>query len=281
MKNYDFINYRAENWDPLRDRMHVHNGSYEILQILEGEGHFVIGGTPYPIVRGAVYFTNSVQLHCSRPDSETSYVRSKVGVNSQYLDDVLKVLGLEHLVNSLFGADGGSLVVLPAQVALDVDKRFRRMADIFASDENDANAKITLELVRVLLSCASFYTSDDGTRLHGNTLITRAVNYINANISTELTIEQIAKEIFVSKYHLCRSFKRSFGVSIMKYILSQRITLAKEQLANTDMSCSDISMMMGFSSFSYFCRVFKQQEGITPNRYRQIYGKGKKADKEQ
>ena len=276
MRNFDFITYRTEGWDALKDKMHVHNNSYEILQIISGSGHFVIGGTPYPIIPGAVYFTNSVHLHCSRPDDTVEYVRSKIAVNASYFEEVMELLGLTGIAKPFFDTEGGSCVALPGELVSEVDRSFRKMSEAFDMGGPDANAKITILLVGLIITCANVRPMSSVARPSDNSLISRTINYINANISGELTIEMIAKENFVSKYHLCRTFKSALGVSIMKYILSHRITLAKEQLVNTDASCSDIAMLIGFSSFSYFCRAFKEQEGITPNKYRKLYKKKNK-----
>lgn len=276
MKNFDFITYRAMGWDKLNDRMHVHNNSYEILQIIRGSGNFVIGGIPYPIIPGAVYFTNSAHLHCSRPDDAVEYTRSKIAVNASYFDEVVRLLEIEDVVNPFFNSMGGSCVALPNELISEVDKAFRKMSEAFDEDGSEVNAKITMLLVGLILTCATVHSTNSVSRPSDNGLISRTINYINANISDELTIDMISKENFVSKYHLCRAFKKTLGISIMKYILSRRIMLAKEQLINTNVSCSDIAMLIGFSSFSYFCRVFKEQEGITPSKYRKLYGKQNK-----
>lgn len=278
MKNFDFILYHEKGWDALSDKMHVHNDAYEILHVVNGSGYFLIGGTPYPLVSGALYFANTVHLHCSRPENTAEYVRSKITVNATYFDSVMNLLGLSSVVEHIFGEDGGSCVTLSPNLVTEVDRLFRKMADHSSSKKPDANAKITLCLVELLLICHGEKPSCKIEKKAGTNLVSRVLNYINANISGELTIEQIAKDNFVSKYHLCRTFKKTLGVSIMKYILSQRITLAKEQLIHSDASCSDIAMLMGFSSFSYFCRAFKEQEGMTPNQYRKLY---KKTPKEQ
>ena len=273
MKYFDFVNYHVTERDSLHDKLHVHNDSYEIMQITEGEGFFVIGGTPYPIIPGAIYLTNAVHLHCSRPKETAPYVRSKLAVNAPYLDRVLEVLGLSHVLSSLFGSHGGSCIPLPPHIAEHVDRGFKMMYDSYAEKTPETNARIMVELLDILLLCYSHVPKEHTDKQKGTSLIARTINYINLNISSELTIDSIARDNFVSKYYLCRVFKKTLGVSIMKYILSQRLALAKEQLVNTETRCSDIAMLTGFSSFSYFCRTFKQQEGVSPSQYRVLHKK--------
>lgn len=274
MHHFDFIEYHISNRDRLHNKIHVHNDSYEILQVVEGDGAFLIGETPYPLVPGAVYLTKAVQLHCSHANENCNYVRSKLAINATYLEKVLDTLELSSYINPLFESKTGQCIPLSDKAAELVDGHFKKMYEYYQEKTSNANAKLIMTLVNILLICQSA-TVDTETKAeqNSNPLISRAIKYINLNISSELTIDMIAKEVFVSKYYLCRSFKKYLGISIMKYILNQRLTLAKEQLINSNNKCSDIAMSTGFSSFSYFCRVFREEEGISPTTYRKIHGK--------
>lgn len=72
----------------------------------------------------------------------------------------------------------------------------------------------------------------------------------------------------ISKYYFCRQFKERTGLTIMNYVLKTRIILAKNELKKTELSISEISQKYGFSSVSYFCRVFKEEERCSPLQYR-------------
>lgn len=276
MSHFDFVEYRISGGDRLHNRIHIHNDSYEILQVIDGNGVFLIGETPYPMVPGAVYLTKAVQLHCSHANDNCRYVRSKLAINATYLEKVLETLELSSYLGALFERGTGQYLPLDTATAAMVDERFKRMYDCFHEKTPGASARLTMELIDALLICRSVTANTEPvTEQSSDPLIFRAIKYINLNISSELTVDTIAKEVFVSKYYLCRCFKKYLGISIMKYILNQRLTLAKEQLINSQSKCSDIAMSTGFSSFSYFCRVFKEEEGISPTAYRRLHGKQK------
>lgn len=74
----------------------------------------------------------------------------------------------------------------------------------------------------------------------------------------------------MTEYTANRMFKEAAGISLRKYVLCKRKDLAKELLITTDMSVAGIAERVGFSSCSYFIRVFKQEEEITPYAYRQM-----------
>ena len=92
MNHFDFIEYHVSNRDLLHNKIHVHNDSYEILQVVDGNGVFLIGEKPYPLVSNAVYLTKAVQLHCSHANEKCNYVRSKLAVNATYLEKLLDIL---------------------------------------------------------------------------------------------------------------------------------------------------------------------------------------------
>lgn len=273
MHHFDFIEYHISNKDVLQNKIHVHNDSYEILQVIRGEGTFLIGETAYPFVPGALYLTKAVQLHCTHANENSTYIRSKLAVNATYLEKVLETLEISPYIYPLFEKSGQHIPLSP-KAAEQVDNRFKKMHEYYQEKTPDANTKLILSLIEILLICKSETSNaEQKNESISDPLISRTIKYINLNISSDLTIDMIAKEVFSSKYYLCRSFKKILGISIMKYILNQRLTLAKEQLINTNNKCSDIAMSTGFSSFSYFCRAFKEEEGISPTTYRKLHGK--------
>ena len=273
MNHLDFIEYHTADKDSLHNKVHVHNDSYEILHVVEGEGVFLVGDTLYPLIPNAIYLVNSVQLHCSHVKDKCNYVRSKLAINATYLDRVLEALEISTYIKTLFDQQNGQYLLLSAKSSAQIDELFKSLYKYSQENTPSSKAKQIITLVNILLICKSVAVdAETKSERDPNSLIARTIKYINLNISSELTIDMIAKDIFISKYYLCRSFKKHLGISIMKYILSQRLALAKEQLVSTNNKCSDIAMSTGFSSFSYFCRVFRELEGISPTRYRQLHG---------
>ena len=93
--------------------------------------------------------------------------------------------------------------------------------------------------------------------------------YIDLHFKESLTLEQLAEEAHMNKYYLSHAFKREYGVSPINYMISRRIEESKYLLAETDLSMSQISQLLGFSSLSYFSQVFRRTQSISPKEYRQ------------
>jgi signal transduction histidine kinase/AraC-like DNA-binding protein len=94
--------------------------------------------------------------------------------------------------------------------------------------------------------------------------------YVETNIANaSLSVDDICRNIGISKVQLYRRIKSSLGMNVNDYILNIRLNKAKHLLQNESLSISEISYMVGFSSASYFSTVFKSKFRITPKEYRQ------------
>ena len=94
------------------------------------------------------------------------------------------------------------------------------------------------------------------------------IKFIKDNYCTDIPLDTISNAVKYNKYYLCRIFKLETGFTIQDFIVSLRISHAKELLANTDMTLTEVVYGSGFSSQSYFCYMFKKAVKITPLRYR-------------
>lgn len=102
--------------------------------------------------------------------------------------------------------------------------------------------------------------------------ISRAVRackqYIHQHINQPIAVEDAARHIQISRSYLSRKFKEEVGIGINEYIRERKVEEAKVLLAFTSQSISEISSYLGFSSQSYFQKVFLKTVGVTPNRFR-------------
>lgn len=94
------------------------------------------------------------------------------------------------------------------------------------------------------------------------------LHYISEQIANELSIEHLAKRLFISKYHFIRIFKKETGYTPHEYIVMTRVNIAAMELKSTADSLKEISLRCGFSNESSFCTTFKRVTGETPQRYR-------------
>ena len=97
----------------------------------------------------------------------------------------------------------------------------------------------------------------------------RMLAFIQAHFSDDLTIDAIAGSAGISRSECFRCFKRAISKKPIEYLTEFRIERAADMLLNTDMSITDICFRCGFSSPSYFGKVFRGITGLSPRSYRQ------------
>lgn len=92
--------------------------------------------------------------------------------------------------------------------------------------------------------------------------------YIKQHLDEKLTVEELARRVYVSPDHLSRSFKKRFGKSLLDYITNERMTLAAEMLKSANLySIGAVSAKVGYYNYAYFTRQFKKTYGVTPSEY--------------
>ena len=111
-------------------------------------------------------------------------------------------------------------------------------------------------------------------RLNFDDSIGRVVNYINQNLESDLSIQRISQNTNISKSALYRKFQGCFGCTVGEYINDKRIEKATELLKTADLSIEEVSGKVGFSSGSYFCKMFKKKMGVSPFKFKNWNKKG-------
>lgn len=110
------------------------------------------------------------------------------------------------------------------------------------------------------------------TRHNYPSSIRKCVSYIDRNLHSKITLEELADEAGLSKDYLSQLFKKVTGTTVTQYMTKKRLDSAK-QLLDRGTSLGDTAYGLGFCSESYFISCFKKEYGITPKEY--IASKGK------
>lgn len=110
--------------------------------------------------------------------------------------------------------------------------------------------------------------SDKRNREEWPVKIRMAAQYIDQHYSRMISLEELGDKLLISKYHLQRLFTDTAGLSPHEYLNRVRIKRAMELLHQTPLSMEEIASQVGFSSGSYFIRVFAKLTGMTPGAFR-------------
>ena len=99
-------------------------------------------------------------------------------------------------------------------------------------------------------------------------IIRKTREFIRANYKKKIKLIDISKAIYLSPYYLSHIFKKETGSTLLEYLTKVRIEEAKYLLENTQWNTTQIAFEVGCSDQSYFCKVFKKSEAISPSDYR-------------
>jgi AraC family transcriptional regulator len=102
----------------------------------------------------------------------------------------------------------------------------------------------------------------------------RIKEFVDAHISKQIGISELANLVGLSQFYFIRAFKQSVGLSPYQYVLSKRISVARELLPKRDLSIAAVALMVGFSDASQLNRAFLKFTGITPTVFRRESGLG-------
>ena len=98
--------------------------------------------------------------------------------------------------------------------------------------------------------------------------VRRAMDYMTVNSSKPMTTQDVAVAVREEPQAFIRQFRRETGMTIKQYIAKRRCAIAAELLLDSDSSVQEIAAYVGYTDNNYFCKVFKANQGITPQDYR-------------
>lgn len=128
------------------------------------------------------------------------------------------------------------------------------------NDLNALLAQISCDFAQRVHNCQIPLTSDD--------ILQKAIRYVQQNISSHITVSDVAEHVGFSRAYFSTYFKEQLGFSLGGFILRCKLEESKRLLQFTSKTLSEISSYLCFSSQSHYQTAFKKQYGITPLQYR-------------
>jgi AraC family transcriptional regulator len=101
----------------------------------------------------------------------------------------------------------------------------------------------------------------------------RVLEFIDANLESDLSLAELAEEADLSLYHFARAFKQSMGSTPIQFLMQQRIDRAKTMLAASELPLSQIALTVGFKNQSHFTTQFRKFTEMTPRAWRNQYAR--------
>lgn len=263
-KSFALYYSEASNPDP---EIHIHE-CCEIFFCLSGGKNFLIGGQLYDVSDNDIFVINQYEGHKITYKEEECFRRYVFQISPEFIygqsseqTDLAKCF---YPHESSFDHRRQ----LTSERAEKIKKKIEMLAGDFGYGDDLLKKQIMVELLVEINGI--FMTSDEaGSISSSNKSVRLAMDYINANYTSQLTLESVAKSAYLSVNQLCRLFSKYCGTTVAKYIVSKRISEAKKLLA-AGKSVSETALLCGYSDYSVFMRVFKKNVGMTPGKYKTL-----------
>ncbi len=241
---------------------HCHD-FFEILYVISGSGKYVVEGAEYKVCPRTLMLITPFAYHHLSLDKSCTYERHLIHFSKTALSqDALKLL--EGMTSS--SEENGNYYPPRAlgNAVISVFDRFE-FAQSLPETEREAYTRNLLSELIILLSASG------GEKMVQNEdeLGARVIRYLNGNIERDISLDKLAKRFFVSKYYLCRAFKKHNGVSVHGYINQKRIMYAK-QLIESGETASGAAYKVGFGDYSAFYRAYVKIVGRSPSASQEV-----------
>ena len=142
----------------------------------------------------------------------------------------------------------------------------------FAND-NPYNQDNSVGVSKILFNMLFTLCEKEHTLNGVSAIAQRAKQLLDGSIYRKVNIENIAKEMLISKSQLTREFKKYYDLSPYQYLINKKISVAKQLVLNTKMKILEISDSLCFSDEYNFSNLFKAKVGVSPLEFRKKEGK--------
>ena len=229
---------------------------YLIHLVVAGHGSYRVGGQSYALAPGDLFLAKPGQRISYTADAKEPWEYCWVGFNGACASRLVQQAPFTDSQPCHHCADAR-----PMREALDQIYNARG-----TEPQDEARMTGCLYLFLALLMKEAQETMPRAGAT-GSQYVLAAVKYIQFNYSHDISVDDIAKAVGVSRSHLYRVFMTAVGQSPIDYLTAYRVDEACALLKNTNLSIAEIAVSVGFFDQFYFSRVFKKVKGMPPSRY--------------
>ncbi len=237
-------------WGPgIRDHFLIH-------LVLSGKGTYKVDNQTYPLQAGDLFFVKPSQLNSYTADADDPWEYAWVGFNGACANKLVAQLPFTDS-NPIHRANApDALFALLTQMY--------EARGLTAANESEMIGYLYLFIAALMKE--TIHTEPRNTN-SGSQYVLNAIKFIQFNYSHDISIDDVSKNVGVSRSHLYRVFISNLGKSPIDYLTDYRIDEACNLLKNSNLSIAEIAISVGFFDQFYFSRVFKKAIGVPPSKY--------------
>lgn len=265
--SYEIYHYRDSY---LKDVMLHHHDFYEIYLFLNGSVDYIVESRNYHLQPGDILLINPYELHQPRfTQRGVSYERIVLWLNRNFVEQFSTPQ--TSLTRCFDSSQTGHTNLL--RLPLAGRQRISELMNALVSESTNRNyggdllaISHLIQLLVALNQAAEHLADHHELADKSSPIISSVLSYINEHYHEKLTLDGIAAQFFMNKYHLSHEFNRLVGTSIYRYIIQRRLIIAKQLLLD-NVPPTVVYHYCGFTDYSNFYRAFKAEYGISPKTF--------------
>jgi AraC-like DNA-binding protein/mannose-6-phosphate isomerase-like protein (cupin superfamily) len=267
--NEDFQFFHLKDQRNMEFEFHHHEFN-KIIIFISGNVTYLIEGKAYKLRPWDILFVSNSEIHKPVIDYSKPYERIVIWVNSGFLE--------KHNSNDcnllasfdLAAAQKFNMLRLNSELLINIKLILSQLEDECKSSDFGSDILKNSLILQFLVSLNRLYMGMEDNRgisdIEYDENIGAILDYINENISEELSIDNLASRFYMSKYYLMHKFKKQTGYTIHNYILQKRLILSNS-LIKSGKSITEVCAECGFYDYSTFFRAFKKMFGVSPKKH--------------
>lgn len=241
----------------------------KIVILLSGKVEYAVENSRYILHPHDVLLVRHHTIHKALIDKTEPYERVIIYISESWLTSVMPDAGLSECFISA-DTSGGRLLPPQGSLKEEVVEFMEKFEKCSGNDRSSDAMRETF--IMQLLICLGRAAAEEGTKLpqRADGKIYSTLSYINENLGGNLTVEELAARVYLSRYHFMRLFREATGETVHSYIRQRRL-LNASRLIREGMSAAEAAEKSGFDDYSAFYRAFRECFGTTP---RNLTGRG-------
>lgn len=269
-KDFEIYYYNDTHFKGVSSHTHDY---YEFYFFLEGDVSINIDGDIQPLNTGdMILIPPNVPHYALSSNKDKPYRRFVFWISEEYCNQLLTLssdyvyLMQQVLVTKRYIFHYNVIAFNSLQ------SRVYNLIEEIHSDRFGKNAQISLCVNELILYLnRTVYEMEHPASPHEEqSLYQNLMGYIETHLDEDLTLDRLASEFFVSKYHIAHVFKENLGISVHQYITKKRLAMCRDTIMSNT-SVSDAYLLYGFKDYSSFFRAFKKEFGLSPKEYKELF----------
>lgn len=264
----DFRFFHLKDKSNVEFEFHYHDFN-KIIVFISGEVTYLIEGKSYKLKPWDILLVNSNEIHKPIINANCDYERIIIWVNSQFLKAQNKGCNLLNCFQ-VASSNNSNLLRLKPHFPANLEYTLFKLQDACQDGEFGSevlkNSLFLQFIVLINRICLDVENRVDNSEIEYDKTINSIINYINENISEDLSIDSISSIFYINKYYLMHKFKLQTGYTLHNYIIKKRLMYAAI-LIKKGISVTDVCIKCGFGDYSNFLRIFRNTFGISPKKY--------------